>query len=622
MFRRSLAQRGGNVLADPDRLRVLERTGLMDADPEAQLDRWGAVAAEALGASVALVAMVGGDRLVIASSSGRAGWTSDEGILGLTRAFCRHVIADGAPLTTRDARHHAAPRVAGDVGAVAYAGAPIVVCEQAIGVLCVVEPEARTFSDADLRLLDRLAEGLASELELRIATTDLARCTALSESRVRVQEDGFAVERRETHDRLVFDATHDALTGLLNRATAFDRLEQILARDAATRGPVSVLSVDLDRLKAINDGLGHETGDQVIARSARRLRDCAGADDVVARLGGEEFLIVCAGDAVDLARSALAALRVPLLGLPNGQEVTVTGSVGIATIDGARGDARQATRRADTAMYVAKARGGDQYAICDHADAAPPIRRLMIESALRHAIERGELSVVYQPLQRFSDGHPAAVESLARWRHPKLGHVGPDEFIPIAEQTGLIGEIGAWVLQTACADLPALEAGYGHPLQLGINISAQQLRDPGLAASVAGALRVHGLSADRLYIEITETALLASDDTTIETVRALDAMGAHIALDDFGTGYSSLAILKRHPIKAIKIDRSFVDGITRNREDLAIVTALLGMARGLGLGTVAEGVETTAQYDLLRELGCDFAQGYLTGRPAPPVGRT
>jgi diguanylate cyclase (GGDEF)-like protein len=438
----------------------------------------------------------------------------------------------------------------------------------------------------------------------------------MSESRVRVQEAGIAVERREAHDRLVFDATHDALTGLLSRATAFARLDALLARDAATRGVVSVLFVDLDRLKAINDSLGHEIGDQVIAQSARRLRDCAGADGLVARLGGEEFLIVCAGDALDMARSALTALRAPLLGLPDGQELTVTGSIGIATIAGARSDARQATRGADAAMYVAKGRGGDQYAICDHADAATPTRRLVIETALRHAVERGELTVVYQPLQRFADGHVIALEALARWRHPTLGHVGPDEFIPIAEQIGLIGEIGAWVLQTACADLAALEAGYGHPLQLGINVSAQQLRDPAMAASVAGALRTHGLSADRLYIEITETALLASDDTTIQTVRALDAMGAHIALDDFGTGYSSLAVLKRHPIKAIKIDRSFVDGLTRNHDDLAIVTALLGMARSLGLGTVAEGVETIAQYDLLRELGCDFAQGYLTGRPA------
>jgi len=764
MLRRALATHVGDVIADPDRLRMLRRTGLMGSAHEEHLERWATVAAEALGTSVALVAMIGDDRQVVAGCSGRAGWTRDHGVARLTNAFCRCVVAEGVPLATQDARHHAARRATVDVGAVAYAGAPIVISGQAIGVLCVLEPEAREWIDADLRLLERLAEGLAAEIQLRIVAADLTRSVALSECHVRVHEliagdrplpeilqaivtsiethdpellgslllldperrtlhhgaaarlpaayqtamdglaigptvgtcgraawlgeevmtedieedprwdahrhltdplglhhcwsfpiirtdgvvlgtfgvygrrarmpsegdrrflrdaaqlAGIAIERCQARERLVFATTHDALTGLLSRAAAFARLDELLARDPATRTTVSVLSVDLDRLKVINDSLGHDTGDHVIAQAARRLRECAGPDALVARLGGEEFLVVseaAAGDAIVLARSALRALRVPVPGLHSGQAITVTASIGIATVAGEGVDAHQATRLADTAMNVAKGRGGDRYATCDHADAATSTRRLMIESALRGAIARDELTVVYQPLQRFADRHTGAVEALVRWQHPELGQVGPDEFIPIAEASGLIGEIGAWVLRTACADVPALDAAYGHAMQVGINVSAQQLRDPGLASSIAKALRTHGLAPDRLYIEITETALLASDDTTLQTVRALDALGAHIALDDFGTGYSSLAVLKRFPIKAIKIDRSFVAGLIDDHDDRVIVTAMIGMARSLGLGTVAEGVETTAQHELLAELGCDFAQGYLIGRPAP-----
>lgn len=760
------------VLRDPERLRVLDLTGLVDSEPEQHLDRWTQVTAEALGAPVALISLVDDRRQFFKSIFGLKGQAAVERGMPVANSVCPYVVAAGSPAAVDDARLLVSPdgnALIGDLlGVVAYAGAPIVVHGQTVGTLCVTDAEARSWTAAELRLLDKLAQGLAYEIQLRIAAFELERGSRLVEAHNRIHEliaddqpladilgavvlsiethdpellasirlldpvertlhhasgphlpswflaaidgigigpavgscgtaaflgeeiisedialdarwDGYrhlttplglrhcwsfpvigsggdvlgtvgvygaeprspserdqrflrdaaklagiAIERRRSHDRLVFEATHDALTGLLNRAVAFDRLDGILARSARTQEPVAVMFVDLDRLKAINDSLGHHVGDQVIQRSARRLLACTAPDDLVARLGGEEFVIVSVGDrdhAVELAQCALTALKAPLADLPDGQDITVTGSIGVALITDGQIDARQAIRRADTAMYDAKSRGGDQYALRACKDPDAPSRRLAIESALRHAIEREQLSVVFQPLRRFASGKEHTVEALLRWAHPDLGTVPPDEFIPIAEQTGLINDIGAWVLQTACAALPALGVDYGEQVQLGINVSAQQLRDPGLPGLVKNTLTAHGLGTDRLYIEITETALLASDDTTERTVRELDAMGVHVALDDFGTGYSSLAVLKRYPIRAIKIDRSFINGLADDRDDLAIVTGLIRIGQSLGLTTVAEGVETQAQYDVLRELGCDFGQGYCIGRPVPAEGR-
>jgi len=279
--------------------------------------------------------------------------------------------------------------------------------------------------------------------------------------------------------------------------------------------------------------------------------------------------------------------------------LTGTASIGIVVITDADVDASQVLRRADGAMFVAKARGGNSYAWSDPSESGASSRRLTIETALGHAIERRELSLAFQPLQSFADDRPFAVEALLRWTHPDLGSVPPDEFIPIAEQTGLIGPIGSWVLRNACAALPALAGQYGDGVRLAVNVSARQLCEPGLPGCFTQTLAEHGLAADRLCVESPETALVGSDPTTTDNLRALHATGASVALDDFGTGYSSLAMLKRHPISLIKIDRSFIDELPEDRSSLAIVTALIGMGQALGLAIVAEGIETQGQWGLL-----------------------
>ncbi|HWI73117.1 MAG TPA: EAL domain-containing protein [Baekduia sp.] len=771
MPHRYIASHVRDALTDSERLRILALTDLMDSSHEDDLDRWAEVAAEALQAPVALISLVDDQRQFFKSVFGLVGWAAQDRGTPLTHSFCQYVVTGGRQLAVGDARRHDAlhdnPAIV-ELGVVAYAGSPIVVSGQTLGALCVMEPEERAWDPAELRLLDKLAEGLSHEIALRVAAADLSRSAELMESHNRIHEliasdrplpsileaiiasiethdpelqgsillldpargqlfhgaasalpasyqeaidgvavgpasgscgaaawsghetispdlredprwdafrhlteplglrhcwsfpivagssavlgtfgvyghrprspadtdrrflrdaaklAGIAIERRQTNDRLVFDATHDDLTRLANRDTAADRLDELLAHGSQAASPVSVLFIDLDRVKPINDLLGHETGDLVIRQAARRLRECAGPDDVVARQGGEEFLLASTGDdehAADLARGVLAALRAPLSVPPHRHELAVTASIGITVVTEPGVGSEVAIRRADTAMSMARSRGGNQYAFGDSTDAAGLTRRLLIENALRHAIERDELSLVYQPLQDFADGRTVAVEALVRWWHPDFGQVGPDEFIPVAEQTGLIGEIGAWVLDAACAELPALAAQHGPDLRLAINVSAQQLRDPAFPDAVASALDTNDLAADRLYLEITETSLLASDDITTRAVRAVGEIGVHIALDDFGTGYSSLAVLKRYPIKAIKIDRSFVAGLPTDHDDLVIVAALIGMGHSLGLGVVAEGIETPEQYDVLSVLGCDLAQGYLIGRPEPAATR-
>jgi diguanylate cyclase (GGDEF)-like protein len=429
---------------------------------------------------------------------------------------------------------------------------------------------------------------------------------------------GIAIERRRAIEDLVHRATHDPLTGLPNRTLLFDRLTHGLARARRSGTTLAVLFVDVDRLKLINDTLGHDVGDEVLRDVAERIAGSLRPGDTVARFGGDEFIIVAEDIDPDQA-SAVADRVVAAVGAASAgdaQRLSPTASVGLTVIAAGDADAREAVRRADEAMYAAKEEGGNRHRR-GTAEGDGSGRRLEIEAALRGALDRGEFHLVAQPIAAFGDQTVGGCEALLRWTHPVLGAVGPDEFIPIAEESGLIDALGAWVLREACAQTVALRRATGRDLVLGVNVSPRQLRHPAFLGALEGALRDAGLPACALVVEITETALLGSDLATAHAIDALRALGARLVLDDFGTGFSSLSMLKERPIDGIKIDRSFVAGLPADASSGAIVAAVVGMAHALGRTVTAEGIETSEQLAFLQALGCDQAQGYLVGRPMP-----
>ncbi len=416
-------------------------------------------------------------------------------------------------------------------------------------------------------------------------------------------------------------ALHDPLTGLPNRALLSDRIGQALARGARQPGPVAVLFLDVDQFKVVNDGLGHPMGDALLGQVAARLQAVVRPGDTLARFGGDEFVVVCEDipeDRVgDVATRVADALREPFLlgGLP----VSVTASIGIA-LSTPESDAETLLRDADAAMYRAKDAGRDRAVLFDaemHLEAA---NRLDLETGLRTSVERGELRVYYQPVVRIDDGAPVGVEALLRWEHPQRGLLMPGDFIAVAETTGLIVPIGAWVLRDALAQVQRWRRTLpdAADLWVSVNISGRQLDHPGLVGDVRRALEASGIPPDCVRLEITESVAMAEPDGTIPPAAALRALGVHLAIDDFGTGYSSLGHLKRLPVSTLKIDRSFVDGLGGDDPfDPPIADAIISMARALALDVVAEGVETPAQLATLRGLGARYAQGFLWSPPLP-----
>jgi diguanylate cyclase (GGDEF)-like protein len=381
-----------------------------------------------------------------------------------------------------------------------------------------------------------------------------------------------------------------------------------------------VLFVDLDRFKVVNDTLGHSIGDEVLIRVGERLRAAMRPEDTVGRLSGDEFVVVCDEmDAIGLlqvAERVAAAIEVPL---PlYGRETVITASIGIASVaDGGR--AEDVLRDADVAMYRAKERGRARIEVFDEAVRARILERLETEHLLRRALDRNELCLHYQPIVRVNSGALTSFEALVRWNHPERGQVPPDEFIPLAEDSGLIIPIGRWVLREACAQLSAWRAASPtmSAVQVSVNLSAKQFNSPDIVATVAEALALASLPAAALILEITESVLMEEAESTAQTLRALKELGVGLSIDDFGTGYSSLSYLKRFPVDVLKIDRSFVAGLGTDADDDVIVSAVVSLAHALGLSVVAEGVETRCQLHELRRLGCDSAQGYLLGRPGP-----
>jgi diguanylate cyclase (GGDEF)-like protein len=409
----------------------------------------------------------------------------------------------------------------------------------------------------------------------------------------------------------------DSLTGLGNRALLLDRLEHRLARADRGGQPATVLFLDLDRFKLVNDSLGHLSGDQLLAAVAERLRRCVREGDICARLGGDEFAVLLAGasDADAAAERIVETLVRPFE--IDGHEVFVGVSVGIAT---GRQEAETLLRNADVAMYHAKRSGASRYARFEPQMHAALLSRLGLDSELRRAVQRREFELHYQPLYDLGSGAVAAFESLVRWRHPTRGLVAPLEFIPVAEETGLIVDIDRWVLEEACRQFATWWRDA--PLAISVNASMRDLREPGFPAAVERAIG-GGFPPSALILEVTESARIEDAPGALASLHAVKELGVRVALDDFGTGYSSLLSLSQLPIDVVKIARPFLEACGQDsRKATGLLAGMIGLGRHLGLTTIAEGIETADQRDLLVTLGCDIGQGYLLGRPMDAAAAT
>jgi len=435
----------------------------------------------------------------------------------------------------------------------------------------------------------------------------------------------FETERQRTDEELAhregelsFLATHDGLTGLPNRTLIQDRVEQILARSRRSQTPVAALFIDLDNFKDINDTLGHGAGDELLCAVADRLSAVIRDADALGRLGGDEFVVIseelslAAGPEL-VAERLLDALKHPFkLGADKKTRVSVTASIGIAI--GEQTSTEELLRAADIAMYRAKWDGKNRYTVFETGMQDIIQNRMELEMDLREALQKGEFFLVYQPTVNLSDMSPTGVEALIRWRHPERGVLQPEDFIPLLEESGLITEIGCWVLEQACAQGATWrEAGY--PVKMAINVSGRQLDTDQITVDIENALSSSDLDSTALTIEVTETALMRNIEETARRLTEIKQLGVQIAIDDFGTGYSSLAHLQRFPVDALKIDPSFISGLGSNREGETLIHSLVQLGKALSIETFAEGIEQQHELSLLKDEHCDSGQGFLFARP-------
>jgi diguanylate cyclase (GGDEF)-like protein len=457
--------------------------------------------------------------------------------------------------------------------------------------------------------------------ELALSPAVLAQAIAMLQRSLNVTLvrmcESFEAERKRSDDELTFLATHDVLTGLPNRKLILDRTEQLLARSRRHRTLPAAVFIDLDNFKLINDTLGHSAGDELLCAVTARLQSAVREPDTLGRLGGDEFVVIAEDISLEagpelIAERLLEALSEPFTLTDAAARLKVTASIGVAA--GPHSSADELLRDADIAMYRAKCNGKDRYVAFESEMQGAIRSRLELEMDLRDGLQNNEFFLVYQPIFNLNDMNPSAVEALIRWEHPARGVVQPEEFIPLLEETGLITEIGGWVLREACAQ-GARWRRAGCAIEMAVNVSARQLDSDEFVTEVREALRQSGLEPHALTIEITETTLMRDAEQTIRRLTAIKALGVRIAIDDFGTGYSSLTHVQKFPVDSLKIDRSFIAGLKNNKEGEALIHTLVQLGKALSIETVAEGIELEQELSLLQGERCDSGQGFLFAKP-------
>lgn len=575
-------------IADGARLAAVRELGLLDGEPDETIDRVTRLATELLGVPISLVTLLDADRQFFLSNRGLGGEAGAKRETPLSHSFCKYVVAGREPVIVDDAREDPIlcdNLAVSELGVVAYAGMPLILGGgESVGAFCAIDTDPRSWSEWELAVLADLAAVVNANLELRAA--------------------------------LVRQSLHDNLTGLPNRQLLVSSCDQLLA-GIAPGERVAVACAGIDHFNTVNQAFGTENADNVLRAVSGRLQEVVGPGEVFGRLRGDVFVLVSPGvNSEERALSVGMRLHAALASRPlefEGEPLSVRVTVGVA--NGGEGTSgADLISEAANAMREAKRNQG-RVRVAEEGWTETAASQLRTREALQGALDRGELSVVFQPVVQLEGGVVRSFETLARWTHPELGSVSPEEFIPLAELTSDIVPIGRWVIEQATDLVLAARQQRGIDLVVGVNVSPLQLDQPDFAATLQAVCESRGLTGASLGIEITEGALLESGPVQKDNLERLKAGGTLIVLDDFGTGYSALGYLRDFAIDVIKIDRSFVERLASERDAAAVIQAILAMGRGMEIEIVAEGIETAEQAQILRLLGCRFGQGYDLGRP-------